>query len=127
MGKDLRRLNKLIKEHEKGKLDLMSLVYKAYLLDLDDSNIKEGIDMNVTEELKVLPNLTELYMKKRIRQLRLTRLEEVTKCNKLTEELGALAIDQERKLIVDIIKEIEDTYHKIDSIALAHDIEMSKL
>lgn len=41
MGKDLRQLNKLIRDYEnkedKGAGDLMTLVYKAYLMGLNDS------------------------------------------------------------------------------------------
>jgi len=41
MGKDLKHLNKMIRDYEKkedkGAGDLMTLVYKAYLMGLDDS------------------------------------------------------------------------------------------
>ena len=73
--------------------------------------------MNLTEQLKLIPDLNCLYAKKRMRTQRLARLQELSKHNQLTQEFGKSAIEIEMELIKNVESEIDATHQKINDLA----------
>lgn len=73
--------------------------------------------MSMSDQLKLLPDLNQLYAKKRMRTQRLDRLEKLAMHNKLTQAFGESVISDEKALIETITKEIENTIQHINNIA----------
>lgn len=73
--------------------------------------------MTITDSLRNLPDLNQLYAKKRMRTQRLARLKELSEHNQLTQSFGKSVIETEMELIKNVEWEIETTHQNINDLA----------
>jgi len=71
----------------------------------------------MSDQLELLPNLNQLYAKKRMRTQRLDRIKEASEHNQLTQEFGKSVIENEMELIKNVELEIANTHQKINELA----------
>jgi len=73
--------------------------------------------MSMSDQLKLFPDLNQLYAKKRMRTQRLVRIKKLSEHNQLTLEFGKSVIENELELIKNVELEIANTHQKINDLA----------
>jgi len=92
--------------------------------------LNDFIHTGMGGELLKLPNLNMLYAKKKMRELRLNRIESVNeenKDNKVSSLFGVLVLEKEKQLIAEVEKEIQDVHDKIMNISCIEDAFLKEI